>query len=144
MDFFWSFLGHFVAFLDKFAESSNFFAGSLGSQDSLLECMQKHLHNKPDGIWECKNICTTKQMGFWECKNICTTKVFVKFNVQSRSSSSVPEVTARMIFTRPRCPWGPVYGSRSLSVCPRALVETLLILLWLMMISTQYQLMMPI
>ena len=28
-----------MAFLDKFAESSNFFAGSLGSRDSLLECM---------------------------------------------------------------------------------------------------------
>ena len=35
----WIILGHFVAFLDKFAESSIFFAGSLGSRDSLLECM---------------------------------------------------------------------------------------------------------
>ena len=31
--------GPFVAFLDKFAESSNFFAAPLGSRDSLLECM---------------------------------------------------------------------------------------------------------
>ena len=28
-----------MAFLDKFAESSYFFAGSLESRDSLLECM---------------------------------------------------------------------------------------------------------
>ena len=28
-----------MAFLDKFAESSIFFAGSLESRDSLLECM---------------------------------------------------------------------------------------------------------
>ena len=37
------FLGHFVALLDKFAESSNFFEGSLGSGSSLLECMIKIL-----------------------------------------------------------------------------------------------------
>ena len=36
---FWPFLGHFVAILDKFAENSNLFAGSLGSGSSLLECM---------------------------------------------------------------------------------------------------------
>ena len=33
------FLGHFVAFLDKFKESSNFYAAPLGSRDSLLEFM---------------------------------------------------------------------------------------------------------
>ena len=32
---FWPFLGHFVAFME------NFFAGSLESLDSLLECMAK-------------------------------------------------------------------------------------------------------
>ena len=35
-----SFLGHFVAYLDKFAESSNFFAAPLGSWGLLLECMR--------------------------------------------------------------------------------------------------------
>ena len=33
------FLGHFVAYLDKFAESSIFFAAQLGSWGLLLECM---------------------------------------------------------------------------------------------------------
>ena len=44
----------------------------------------------------------------------------------------------RPIFTGPRCLWGPVYGSRCLSVTTRPLVETLLMWLWLMMIRTQY------
>ena len=35
----WATVGHFGSFLDKFAESSNLFAGSLESRDSLLECM---------------------------------------------------------------------------------------------------------
>ena len=43
LDHFGSFLGifgpFFLAFLDKFAERSNFFAGSIESRDSLLECM---------------------------------------------------------------------------------------------------------
>ena len=39
LDHFWPFWGHFVAFLDEFAESSNFFAAPLGLGDSLLECM---------------------------------------------------------------------------------------------------------
>ena len=34
-----SFLCHFVAFLKKFAESSNFFAARFGSPGPLLECM---------------------------------------------------------------------------------------------------------
>ena len=38
----WSTLRHFVGFLDKFAESSNFFAALLGSGSSLLECMLEH------------------------------------------------------------------------------------------------------
>ena len=33
------FFGHFMAFFDKFAQSSNFFAAPLGSLGSLLECM---------------------------------------------------------------------------------------------------------
>ena len=41
-----------------------------------------------------------------------------------------------VIFTRPRCLWGPVYGSRCLYV--RHFCETLLMWLWLMMIPTQY------
>ena len=35
----WATVGHFGSFLDKFPESSNLFAGSLESRDSLLECM---------------------------------------------------------------------------------------------------------
>ena len=40
------------------------------------------------------------------------------------------------IFTGPMCLWGPVYGSRCLSVTH--VFETLLMWLWLMMIPTQY------
>ena len=36
----WGILGHFMEYLDKFAESSNFFAATLGSWGSLLECMK--------------------------------------------------------------------------------------------------------
>ena len=35
------------------------------------------------------------------------------------------------IFTGPRCLWGPVYGSRSLYVTTRPLVETLLMFILL-------------
>ena len=42
---FWPFLGLFVAFSDKFSESSIFFAGSLGSRSSLLECMAGHTNS---------------------------------------------------------------------------------------------------
>ena len=37
-----------------------------------------------------------------------------------------PSLTGLLIFTGPRCLLGPVYGSRSLYVHPRPLVETLL------------------
>ena len=36
---FWPFLGHFVAYLDKFAKSSNLFAARFRSPGPLLECM---------------------------------------------------------------------------------------------------------
>ena len=36
---FWLFFGHFVAYLEKFAEGSNFFAAPLGLRYSLFECM---------------------------------------------------------------------------------------------------------
>ena len=48
-----------------------------------------------------------------------------------------PETVQRCFFTGPRCPWGPVYGSRFLYVS-NGLCETLLMWLWLMMIPTQY------
>ena len=41
-----------------------------------------------------------------------------------------------VVFTGPRCLWGPVYGSRPLEL--QDLFETLQMLLWLMMIPTQY------
>ena len=61
------FLGHFVAFLDKFPESSIFLAALLGSWDSLLECM----------------VCSLPDCG---SASTCQTSVFLLCSIQGETS----------------------------------------------------------
>ena len=53
----WAILGHFWAKLRKICRKFNFFAGSLGSQYSLLECMGWwELSQVPRPSWELRNL----------------------------------------------------------------------------------------